>query len=121
MSRWRGAKSVTSRPPIEISPLVTSSSPAIARSNVDFPQPDGPTSAMNSPSPIERDTSSIATTSPEKTFVRFRSSISAMCAEYGYHISTQLVLTTGKDRRRLARMVEDTVVTEAGGDPTVGY
>ena len=50
MSRWRGARSVTSRPPIEISPLVTSSRPAIARSSVDLPQPDGPTSAMNSPS-----------------------------------------------------------------------
>ena len=33
-----------------MSPLVMSSSPTIIRSNVDFPQPDGPTRIMNSPS-----------------------------------------------------------------------
>ena len=60
MSRWRGASSVTSRPPIEIVPALTSSSPAIIRSSVDFPQPDGPTSTMNSPSSIVSETSSIA-------------------------------------------------------------
>ena len=31
-----------------------SSRPAIIRSAVDFPQPDGPTRIMNSPSPIRR-------------------------------------------------------------------
>ena len=38
------------RSPIEIVPSVISSRPAIIRSSVDFPQPDGPTSTMNSPS-----------------------------------------------------------------------
>ena len=42
MSRWRGASSVTSTPPIETAPAVTSSSPAIIRSSVDLPHPDGP-------------------------------------------------------------------------------
>src|SRR5512133_4384781 len=36
---------------------------------VDLPHPDGPTSTMNSPSPISRETSSTATTSEPKTFV----------------------------------------------------
>ena len=49
MSRARGARSVTSRSPITIVPSVTSSRPAIIRSSVDLPQPDGPTSTMNSP------------------------------------------------------------------------
>ena len=34
---------------MQISPEVTLSSPAIIASRVDLPQPDGPTSAMNSP------------------------------------------------------------------------
>src|SRR5690606_37880088 len=36
------------------------SRPAIIRSSVVLPQPDGPSSTMNSPSPISRDTSSVA-------------------------------------------------------------
>ena len=61
MSRWRGASSVTSTPPIETAPAVTSSSPAIIRSSVDLPHPDGPTSTMNSPSATSSVTSSTAT------------------------------------------------------------
>src|SRR5436189_297111 len=37
MSRCRGARSVTSRPPIEICPADTSSNPAIERRSVDLP------------------------------------------------------------------------------------
>ena len=62
MSRCRGASSVTSRPPIEMLPSVTSSSPAIIRRSVDLPQPEGPTSTMNSPSPTVSDTPSTART-----------------------------------------------------------
>ena len=40
---------LTSRPSMRISPALTLSSPAIMASSVDLPQPDGPTSAMNSP------------------------------------------------------------------------
>jgi hypothetical protein len=56
---------VTSRPPIEIAPLVASSSPATIRSSVDLPHPDGPTSTANSPSSIRSATSSTAFTPPE--------------------------------------------------------
>ena len=62
-SRCRGvsaARSVTSRPPIEMLPSVASSSPATMRRSVDLPQPDGPTRTMNSPSAISSDTLSSA-------------------------------------------------------------
>src|SRR5262245_18768119 len=55
--RSRGARSLTRLPPITMSPEVMSSSPTIIRSNVDFPQPDGPTRIMNSPSSTSIDTS----------------------------------------------------------------
>src|SRR3954465_10180620 len=54
MSRSLGALSFTTSPPIRNSPAVMSSSPAIMRSAVDFPQPDGPTRIMNSPSAMSR-------------------------------------------------------------------
>src|SRR5687768_4186749 len=54
MSRSLGARSLTTFPPIRSSPSEMSSSPAIIRSAVDLPQPDGPTRIMNSPSSISR-------------------------------------------------------------------
>ena len=63
--RFDGAMPVTSFPPIRILPRVTSSSPEIRRSMVDFPQPDGPTRTMNSPSGISRSTPSMASTVPK--------------------------------------------------------
>jgi hypothetical protein len=42
MSRSFGGTSLTTSPPIRISPPVMSSRPAIMRSVVDLPQPDGP-------------------------------------------------------------------------------
>ena len=50
MSRSRDASVLTTRSPMVSVPLLMSSSPAIMRSAVDLPQPDGPTSTMNSPS-----------------------------------------------------------------------
>src|ERR1700742_1172321 len=54
MSRSRGARSLTTSPPMRSSPSLMSSSPAIIRSAVDFPQPDGPTRITNSPSAMSR-------------------------------------------------------------------
>src|SRR3989337_2688294 len=48
--RSRGARSLTRLSPIIMSPVVMSSRPTIIRSRVDFPQPEGPTRIMNSPS-----------------------------------------------------------------------
>ena len=64
MSRSLGFSSVTTRSPMVISPLVTSSRPAIMRRIVVLPQPDGPTSTMNSPFSISSDTSRTACTPP---------------------------------------------------------
>src|ERR1700730_1811329 len=49
MSRSLGGTWLTTRPPMTMSPEVIVSSPAIMARRVDFPQPDGPTSTMNSP------------------------------------------------------------------------
>src|SRR3954470_5014428 len=54
MSRSFGARSLTTSPPIFRSPSEMSSRPAIIRSAVDFPQPDGPTRIISSPSRISR-------------------------------------------------------------------
>src|SRR4051794_12344197 len=54
MSRSFGVRSFTTSPPIDRRPSVMSSSPAIMRSAVDFPQPEGPTRIMNSPSAMSR-------------------------------------------------------------------
>src|ERR1044072_9550352 len=55
--RSRGARSLTRLSPIIMSPEVMSSRPTIIRSSVDFPQPDGPTRIMTSPSATSIDTS----------------------------------------------------------------
>ena len=64
MSRSRGGTSFTTSPPIQISPSVISSSPAIMRSVVDLPQPEGPTSTTNSWSAISRSMPFTAWTPP---------------------------------------------------------
>ena len=49
MSRSPGGSACTGFPSMVMSPLSISSSPAIARSVVVLPQPDGPSSTTNSP------------------------------------------------------------------------
>jgi hypothetical protein len=60
MSRSFGSTSLTTRSPIVIVPPVIVSSPAIIRSAVDLPQPEGPTRTRNSLSAISRSRSWIA-------------------------------------------------------------
>src|SRR5918995_117988 len=69
MSRSFGERSLTSSPPIFSSPLEMSSSPAIIRSAVDLPQPEGPTRIMNSPSLMSRFMSLTASKPSGKTLV----------------------------------------------------
>src|ERR671918_84428 len=78
MSRSFGARSLTTSPPIFRSPSEMSSSPAIIRSAVDFPQPDGPTRIMNSPSPISRFMSLTASKPSGYRFHTFWNVISAI-------------------------------------------
>src|SRR5690348_3461604 len=60
-----GGRSLTRTPSIVISPLVMSSKPAIRRSSVDLPQPDGPTKTVNSLSSISRSTPWMISTPPK--------------------------------------------------------
>src|SRR5262245_7768142 len=61
--RARGGRSLTTIPPIRISPSVGCSRPAISRISVVLPQPDGPSRTRNSPSAAARSMPSTARTS----------------------------------------------------------
>src|SRR5437762_13345754 len=72
MSRSRGGRCVTDRAPMRMSPLVTSSRPAIIRSVVVLPQPEGPTRTRNSWSRTVRSIPATARTSPNRFSTRSR-------------------------------------------------
>ena len=61
-SRSKGGASVTSRPRSRTVPAVGRSKPAIIRRTVVLPEPEGPRSVTNSPSPMLRSMPSTATT-----------------------------------------------------------
>ncbi len=63
-SRSDADRFVTSRPPMMIWPDVAISSPAIRRSVVVLPQPDGPSSVTSVPGSMVNDTSLTAVTPP---------------------------------------------------------
>src|SRR5258706_7623777 len=70
MRRWRGVRSLTTTPPMRISPDVGSSSPAIIRRSVVLPDPEGPRRTRNSPSRLSRSTLTTAPSCPlRKSFV----------------------------------------------------
>src|SRR3990172_5535026 len=73
--RARGGRSLTACPPIRISPAVGRSSPAMIRSKVVFPHPDGPRRTRNSPSLVDRFTPSTARTSPNRLLTPLASTI----------------------------------------------
>ena len=62
--RRLGGTWVTSWPSIRMRPSSGVSSPATMRRSVVLPQPEGPSRAKNSPSSMDRDTLSTATTLP---------------------------------------------------------
>ena len=74
-SRLRAGSAVTSAPPSLIVPAVGCSNPAIIRSTVVLPEPDGPRIANSSPSPTARSAPSTATRSPNS----FLTPISSIC------------------------------------------
>src|SRR5205809_1011013 len=65
MWRSRGGRSETSRSPMRTVPPSIRSRPARHRSSVVFPQPDGPSRTMNSPSRTSRSTSFSAVVFPK--------------------------------------------------------
>ncbi len=62
--RFAGGTSTTLEPSIKMRPPLTSSSPAIIRSSVVLPQPDGPTKTTNDPSSISRSALGMTTCGP---------------------------------------------------------
>src|ERR1044071_343897 len=94
MRRSRGVRSVTTLPPMRMSPSVGTSRPAIMRSRVVFPEPDGPRKTRNSPSSVTRSTSFTAPSVPAlKTLVTARVSTMAM-AGFGFSLAN-LIYTLG--------------------------
>ncbi len=73
--RLYGGTPTTDTPSCRTSPLVGCSKPAIKRSEVVLPQPDGPSSAWKRPRGIAKLASSNATMSP-KSFVTWTNSMS---------------------------------------------
>jgi hypothetical protein len=63
-SRLLGGRAEMSRPPCSMRPVVWMSRPAMARSSVVLPQPDGPRKQTNSPSAISSEMSSSAVNAP---------------------------------------------------------
>src|SRR6266540_1020051 len=93
---------------MKIAPASTSSSPASMRSAVVFPEPDGPTSTMNSPSSIARSSESTAGMSePGYTRVACSKRTSAIvppclckfCADAGLRLAVDAELTQCAERR----------------------
>src|SRR3982750_1047226 len=65
MSRSFGGTSLTLRSPMRISPPLISSRPAIMRSRVDLPQPEGPTRTVKDPSAMSMSTPCSTAVSPK--------------------------------------------------------
>ena len=110
MSRSRGAFWLTTSPPIRSSPDVMSSSPAIMFSAVDFPQPDGPTRIMNSPSAISR-LSSFTASKPSGYFLPTRSSTMSAIASPPYPFTAPAVRPETMRRWKINTMMRIGIVT----------
>ncbi len=63
--RSRGSRTVTSSPPIQMRPASALSRPATTLSKVLLPQPDGPSSTMNSPAATASEMSVSTATAPK--------------------------------------------------------
>ena len=95
--RARGGRSVTTRPPMRTSPSLGGSSPAIMRSSVVLPQPEGPSKTRNSPSRDARSMPSTATT-PSNRLLSSRTSTVAMATRVGESASRRVGESTGGGR-----------------------
>src|SRR6478735_2350131 len=107
MSRSFESTSFTVRPSIAIVPAVISSNPASIRSSVDLPQPDGPTSTMNSPSWMSNEMPWMTFVLPKAfsmfwndTEAIFTSRLHRACGQARLHVPLEHVV----DRRRRQRV-----------------
>src|SRR5512132_2509602 len=108
MSRSLGGTLLTTRPPIAISPLLISSRPASIRNSVDLPQPDGPTSTVNSPSAMSNEMPWITFVVPND-FSMFLNDTEAMVVISRFHRAggqpaDHVALERVVDRRRRQRV-----------------
>ena len=69
MPRCAGGRPVTSRPSISTWPPLADSRPAMMRSVVDLPQPEGPSSTQKLPAAMSRSMSARATESPQRLWM----------------------------------------------------
>jgi hypothetical protein len=74
---------VMSLPPMVRVPSLTSSSPAIMRSVVDLPQPDGPRRIANVPSSTRNETSSTPIASPQRLVMPLSSMVDIRGQAFG--------------------------------------
>src|SRR5438552_503434 len=100
MSRFSGGSSFMRLPAMIISPAVARSSPAIMRSVVVLPQPEGPRRQTTSPAATDRSASRTATKSPN-FLVIFLTSIVDISALHGSEGDTpqQMVLQEEGDEK----------------------
>src|SRR5688572_2638114 len=105
MSRSFESRSFTTRPSIAIFPPVMSSRPASMRSSVDLPQPEGPTSTMNSPSAMSSEIPWRTLVLPKSFLISVKATEANLClyragGEAGNHVPPERVI----DRRRRQRI-----------------
>src|SRR5579862_8288900 len=107
MSRSFGGRSLTTSPPMEMSPALISSRPAIMRNVVDLPQPEGPTSTTNSLSGISRSMLRTASTLSKRldtlrnmTSAIFRGSFGSALGGAGSEAGDVVVHEEGVDHKR---------------------
>ena len=96
--RWPAGTPSTDSPSISTSPRVHSSRPQMMRSSVDFPHPEGPTSATNSPSSMRRSTPGMASKSPNV----LPTSFSSILVTVGLHGVGRQPAPVGLEQRRIA-------------------
>src|SRR5260221_13528998 len=82
MSRSFGATELTILPSMRISPSLAVSSPAMMARSVDLPQPEGPTSAMNSPLCASRSIPLRTSTEPKRLVSRETVSVAIVARSF---------------------------------------
>src|SRR6476660_6331915 len=106
MLRWDGGKPVTSRPAMRMRPPSAGSSPAIRRSVVDLPQPEGPSSTLSVPSSNSNESPSTARTLPS-TVVQCLLTFSAAMADTMLRFLCDSPLVAADDSTEEERSAEE--------------
>src|SRR5262245_27475530 len=97
--RFAAGVSLTRSPSMRNSPSLISSSPAIMRSSVDLPQPDGPTKTTNSPSAMSMSAPWTTSKLPKRltTLVRVTAAILLLLDRAGGDAGDEMALQQHED------------------------